>query len=222
MSIAAHLIAFSLSTVVSSGNKRNGPKKTYILGRKTILIARLHETMTDVHCGNALQGGLLTALSQHTFSHALLAKLWIKVSAWPIAPYGRLLCIHQGIKWFGFSWKGTRSKTGDIIQNWRHHSGIHYLPHHCVTKDSNSTTERRVVFDASAKTTSGLSLNDCLLVGMRQDDLFQGGDVCWRRQDVQSSGIVSEAPRLTQNSMMISTNGANWHVQNDTIDVWRG
>ena len=49
----------------------------------------------------------------------------------------------------------------------------YYLPHHCVTKESSSTTKLRVVFDASAKTTSGLSLNDCLLVGPKlQDDLF--------------------------------------------------
>ena len=48
-----------------------------------------------------------------------------------------------------------------------------YLPHHCVTKESSSTTKLRVVFDASAKTTSGLSLKDCLLVGPKlQADLF--------------------------------------------------
>ena len=49
-----------------------------------------------------------------------------------------------------------------------------YLPHHCVTKDSSSTTKLRVVFDASSKTTSGVSLNDCLSVGPKiQDDIFQ-------------------------------------------------
>ena len=49
----------------------------------------------------------------------------------------------------------------------------YYMPHHCVLKDASTTTKLRVVFDASAKTTTGLSLNDCLMVGPKlQDDLF--------------------------------------------------
>ena len=49
-----------------------------------------------------------------------------------------------------------------------------YLPHHCVLKQDSTTTKLRVVFDASAKTTTCFSLNDCLLVGPKlQDDLFK-------------------------------------------------
>ena len=49
----------------------------------------------------------------------------------------------------------------------------YYTPHHCVHKADSSTTKLRVVFDASAKTTSGHSLNDCLLINPKlQDDLF--------------------------------------------------
>ncbi|XP_018397196.1 PREDICTED: uncharacterized protein LOC108775361 [Cyphomyrmex costatus] len=49
----------------------------------------------------------------------------------------------------------------------------YYLPHHPVFKESSTTTKLRVVFDASCKSASGLSLNDALLVGPTiQEDLF--------------------------------------------------
>ncbi|XP_058816400.1 uncharacterized protein LOC131679681 [Topomyia yanbarensis] len=47
-----------------------------------------------------------------------------------------------------------------------------YLPHHPVVKEASTTTKVRVVFDASCKTASGVSLNDTLLVGpVIQEDL---------------------------------------------------
>ncbi|XP_046590191.1 uncharacterized protein LOC124293393 isoform X2 [Neodiprion lecontei] len=41
----------------------------------------------------------------------------------------------------------------------------YYLPHHAVIKATSATTKTRVVFDASAKTSMGVSLNDTLMVG---------------------------------------------------------
>ena len=42
---------------------------------------------------------------------------------------------------------------------------VFYLPMHAVVKESSSTTKIRAVFDASAKSSLNVSLNDLLLVG---------------------------------------------------------
>lgn len=44
-------------------------------------------------------------------------------------------------------------------------NNCYYLPHHAVRKESSSSTKLRVVFDASSKTDSSVSLNDVLLKG---------------------------------------------------------
>ncbi|XP_038117337.1 uncharacterized protein LOC119769362 [Culex quinquefasciatus] len=49
----------------------------------------------------------------------------------------------------------------------------YYLPHHCVLRPSSTTTKLRVVFDGSAKTSTGVSINDALKVGPTvQNDLL--------------------------------------------------
>ncbi|NEV48973.1 DUF1759 domain-containing protein, partial [Wolbachia pipientis] len=48
-----------------------------------------------------------------------------------------------------------------------------YIPHHAVLKSSSLTTKLRVVFDASCKNSTGISLNECLSIGPTlQEDLF--------------------------------------------------
>ncbi|XP_075210146.1 uncharacterized protein LOC142317990 [Lycorma delicatula] len=52
-------------------------------------------------------------------------------------------------------------------------SEVFYLPHHAVFKETSLTTKLRVVFDGSAKSSNGLSLNDTLIIGPKvQQDLF--------------------------------------------------
>lgn len=40
-----------------------------------------------------------------------------------------------------------------------------YLPHHPIIRELSQITKLRVVFNASCKTSSGLSLNDCMHSG---------------------------------------------------------
>lgn len=50
---------------------------------------------------------------------------------------------------------------------------LFYLPHHCVLKPDSSSTKLRVVFDASCKSSTGVSLNDALKIGpVIQQDLI--------------------------------------------------
>jgi len=53
-------------------------------------------------------------------------------------------------------------------------NGHYFLPHHAVVKPSSTTTKLRVVFDASCKSASGVSLNSILGVGPKlQRDIFE-------------------------------------------------
>ncbi|UYV72987.1 hypothetical protein LAZ67_10001402 [Cordylochernes scorpioides] len=65
---------------------------------------------------------------------------------------------------------------------------VYYMPYHAVLRDQSTTTKLRVVFDASAKTSTGLSLNDLLYCGPKlQEDIFNiliklnSADYCFQR-----------------------------------------
>ena len=85
----------------------------------------------------------------------------------------------------------------------------YYLSHPCVFKDSSTTTKLRVVFDGSAKTTSGICLNDRLMVGPKiQKNLFSilirfrmyplalSEDIAKMYRKVQLDAEDKDSPRL--------------------------
>ena len=73
-----------------------------------------------------------------------------------------------------------------------------YLPHHCVIKDASSTTKLRVVYDAAAKSLSGVSLNNRLMVGAQlQKDLF-GILIRFRFRQVALSADIAKMYRQVQ------------------------
>jgi len=45
--------------------------------------------------------------------------------------------------------------------------GKYIIPHHAVVKSVNDTIKLRVVFDASARTSSGSALNDIVFTGQK-------------------------------------------------------
>lgn len=67
---------------------------------------------------------------------------------------------------------GHMKQICEIPSSMTQQHGQYYIPHHAVLKESSSTTKLRVVFDASRRSTNGLSLNEQMLPGPRlQDDL---------------------------------------------------
>lgn len=60
-----------------------------------------------------------------------------------------------------------------VPDNHQSSQNVVYLPHHGIWQESLGELKLRVVFDGSAKTSSGLSLNDVFMIGATlQDDLF--------------------------------------------------
>ena len=57
----------------------------------------------------------------------------------------------------------TSTSTCRVVDLETPSHSVFYMPMHALRKDSSSTMEVRAVFDASAKTSTGVSLNDILL-----------------------------------------------------------
>lgn len=68
----------------------------------------------------------------------------------------------------------------------------YYLPHHSVIKESSTTTKMRVVFDASAKSTSGKSLNDILHVGPSIQQDLASIMLRWRKHKIIISADIEK------------------------------
>ena len=71
----------------------------------------------------------------------------------------------------------------------------YYIPHHCVFNENSLTTKCRVVFDASAPSSNGVSLNSILHVGPKiQPDIFDLL-IKFRRFDVAITADVTKMYR---------------------------
>nr|XP_029712150.1 uncharacterized protein LOC115257038 [Aedes albopictus] len=73
-----------------------------------------------------------------------------------------------------------------------------FLPHHCVVKESSSTTKCRVVFDGSSKTSNGKSLNDILMMGPILQDSLINILLRFRFPAVVITGDIQQMYRMIQ------------------------
>ncbi|XP_062711250.1 uncharacterized protein LOC134289447 [Aedes albopictus] len=82
-----------------------------------------------------------------------------------------------------------------------------FLPHHPVIKESSTTTKVRVVFDASCKTSTGVSLNDALYAGpVVQQDLRS----IVLRSRIRQVMVVADVEKMFR---QIWTNSEDTHLQ---------
>ena len=75
------------------------------------------------------------------------------------------------------------------------HSQTYYMPVHSVHKESSTSTKVRAVFDASAPSASGVSLNDLLAVGPTLQPTLEQTLLRFRSYAVAISGDISKMYR---------------------------
>ena len=96
------------------------------------------------------------------------------------------------------------------------------MPHHAVWKES-TTTKCRAVFNASAKTSNGKSLNDCIMVGSKQQPDLIEILIRLRFYPVVLSGDVTKMYRqLILNELDRNLHQLYWRSHpNEPITKWR-
>lgn len=71
----------------------------------------------------------------------------------------------------------------------------YYIPHHAVIRNEIKTTKTRIVFDASAKTSSGKSLNEILMVGPTIQETLIIRLMKWRMHRIALRGDITKMYR---------------------------
>lgn len=71
----------------------------------------------------------------------------------------------------------------------------YYIPHHPVIKESSTTTKLRVVFDASCKTSTGISLNDLMHAGPRLQQELTDILLRWRKHRIALTADIEKMYR---------------------------
>lgn len=74
----------------------------------------------------------------------------------------------------------------------------YFLPHHAVVRESSTTTKQRTVFDASAKSTNGFSLNDRCRNGPTIQPELIVIFILWRVNKVALNGDVEKMYRMVK------------------------
>lgn len=86
-------------------------------------------------------------------------------------------------------------ELGHMVRSPSNESNSYYIPHHAVMKEDSSTTKLRVVFDASAKTSSGNSLNDLMHTGPKLQEDLTHILLRWRKHKVVVSADIEKMYR---------------------------
>ncbi|XP_055633144.1 uncharacterized protein LOC129773556 [Toxorhynchites rutilus septentrionalis] len=98
----------------------------------------------------------------------------------------------------------------------------YFLPHHPVIKATSTTTKLRVVFDASCKTGTGISLNDSLMVGpVIQEDLRNLIIRCRTRQIMLVADVEKMFRQINMNTTDVPLQSILWRTDpSQEVDVY--